>query len=357
MSCFLGDLVVDVHPSLLERKIIHFDMDAFYAAIEIRDEPSLRGKPVVVGGSPASRGVVCTASYEARRYGIRSAMACAHVARLCPDAIFIRPNFEKYHRVSQQIRTIFAQYTDMIEPLSLDEAYLDVTNNPQGLFAVRIARMVQEEIFESLGLTGSAGVAPNKLIAKIASDIHKPRGLTVVLPEHVERFMESLPLRKIHGVGPVTEKRLASAGLHNCRDVWALAYPKLEAKVGSLASWLYEASRGIDTRPVETNWVRKSLGRESTFGADILDPSKLRAELAPIASEVASDLREEGLRGRTITLKVRYADFTRVTRQRSLSEAIDDQATILSLAEHLLEATDAGRKKIRLLGIAVSNFE
>ena len=187
--------------------------------------------------------------------------------------------------------------------------------------------------------------------------MHKPRGITVVLPEQVMSFMEHLPLRKIHGVGPVTENRLAASGLHTCRDVWALAFPDLEARIGNLASWLYEASRGLDTRPVETEWVRKSLGHESTFGNDILEVSKLRAELAPIAAEVANDLQDEGLRGRTITLKVRYADFTRITRRRSLSEAIDDQATILSLAEHLLESTDAGRKKIRLLGIAVSNFE
>lgn len=347
----------EVHHSLFQRKIIHFDMDAFYAAIEIRDDPSLRGKPVVIGGSPDSRGVVCTASYEARRYGIRSAMACAHAARLCPDAIFVRPNFEKYSLVSQQIRSVFSQYTSLIEPLSLDEAYLDVTNNPQGLYAVRIARLVQEEIFDRLGLTGSAGVAPNKLVAKIASDLHKPRGLTVVLPEQVTAFMKSLPLRKIHGVGPVTEKRLLAAGLQTCCDVWALSFADLEARVGNLASWLYQSSRGLDMRPVETEWVRKSLGRESTFGKDILELPKLRAELAPIAAEVATDLRDEGLRGRTITLKVRYADFTRITRRRSLSEAVDDKATILRLAQDLLYSTEAGRKKIRLLGIAVSNFE
>src|SRR3989338_5154126 len=202
----------DIHPSLLKRKIIHFDMDAFYAAVEIRDDPRLQGKPIVIGGSPNSRSVVCTASYPARRYGIRSAMSCARAAFLCPEAIFIKPNFEKYKAASVQIREIFSRYTDLIEPLSLDEAYLDVTNNKLGLYAVQIAKRIKSDIVKELNLTGSAGVAPNKLVAKIASDLNKPDGLTIVLPHQVTEFMRNLPLRKINGIGPATEKRLHGAG-------------------------------------------------------------------------------------------------------------------------------------------------
>jgi DNA polymerase-4 len=345
------------HPSLLLRKIIHFDMDAFYASIEIRDDPALRGRPVIVGGPPNSRGVVCTASYEARKYGVRSAMACAQAARLCPEAVFIRPNFEKYSSASQQIRAIFRKYTPLIQPLSLDEAYLDVTDNVRGLYAVKIARLIQDEVFETLSLTGSAGVAPNKLLAKIASDIRKPRGLTVVLPEQAEAFMGALPLRKIHGIGPKTEQRLAAAGLATCRDVWGHSLAELEAKVGNMAEWLMERSRGLDDRPVETGRERKSLGHEETFAVDMLDLGAMRGELAAIARSVAEDLRDEEIKGRTITLKVRYGDFTRITRSQSLPFATDDEATIRDVAQGLLGATEAGRRRIRLLGIALSNLE
>jgi len=350
-------VAAEVHPSLCKRKIIHFDMDAFYASIEIRDDPLLQGKPVVVGGPPNSRAVVCTASYEARKFGIRSAMPCSQAARLCPQAIFLRPNFEKYSAASRQIRAIFQRYTALIEPLSLDEAYLDVTNNAAGLYAVRIARLIQEEVYATLHLTGSAGVASNKLVAKIASDMHKPRGLTVVLPEQVQSFMGPLLLRMIHGIGPATERRLAAAGLHQCADVWPLSLEELAMRVGDgMAEWLYWRSRGIDERPVQSHRVRKSLGREETFATDVLDMTELKAELKAIACEVAGDLRDHRLKGRTITLKVRYADFTRITRSQSLAVAVDDEQTICDMTQTLLHATDAGRRKIRLLGISVSNF-
>lgn len=345
-----------VHPSLLRRKIIHFDMDAYYASIEMRDDPTLQGRPVVVGGSPNSRGVVCTANYEARKYGIKSAMACSQAFRLCPGAVFLKPNFAKYSAVSQQIREVFYKYTPLVEPLSLDEAYLDVTNNQHGLYAVKIARLIQQEVYDITKLTGSAGVGPNKLLAKIASDLRKPHGLTVVLPEQAESFMGRLQLRKIHGIGPVTEKRLQAVGFNLCRDVWPFSLAALEAKVGSMAQWLYDGTRGLDDRPVEPSWERKSLGREETFGSDLLEVDALKAELVAIAANVARDIKKKALMARTITLKVRYADFKRITRSRSLSEPFDDVATIQDVAIRLLGSTEAGRRKIRLLGISVSNL-
>lgn len=331
-------------------------MDAFYASIEIRDNPSLKGKAVVIGGLPNSRAVVCTASYEARKFGIHSAMPCSQAARLCPQAIFLKPNFEKYVTASQQIRDIFRKFTPLIEPLSLDEAYLDVTNNEHGLFAVQIAKLIQEEILVKLQLTGSAGVAPNKLLAKIASDMNKPKGMTVVLPVQTENFMRQLPLRKIHGIGPVTEQRLAKAGLKTCCEVWPYSLAELTDKIGNMAEWLYERSRGIDLRPVETNWIRKSMGQEETFSTDILDLHVLRSELASIARALASDLQESKLKGRTITLKVKYADFKRITRSHSLQNVTNEESILLQVAAELLLATEAGQQKIRLLGISVSNF-
>lgn len=346
-----------IHPSLLLRKIIHFDMDAYYASIEIRDNPSLKGKPVVVGGSPNSRGVVSTASYEARKYGIHSAMACSQAARLCPSAIFVRPNFEKYTSVSQQIRKVFQSYTDLVEPLSLDEAYLDVTNNSLGLYAVKIARKIQEDILAQTGLTGSAGVAPNKLLAKIASDMNKPHGLTVILPDQALSFMEPLALRKIHGIGPATEQRLLSKGLKYCRDVWPYSVEQLTTMVGNMAEWLFMRSRGIDERSIETSRERKSLGREETFSVDYLDLEILNQELALIVEGVAGDLQKRGLKGKTITLKVKYGDFTRITRSQTIAAPTSDQGIIGSVAHHLMHNTEAGRRKIRLLGVSIANFE
>ena len=344
------------HPSLLLRKIIHFDMDAFYASVEIRDEPSLAGKPVVIGGPPNSRAVVLTASYEARKFGVHSAMPCSQALRLCPQAVFVRPNFEKYSAASEQIREVFRKYTPLVEPLSLDEAYLDVTGNPQGLYAARIARLIQSEILEKIQLTGSAGVAPNKLVAKIASDIKKPNGLTVVTPEKVLSFIGPLALRKIHGIGPVTEKRLAAAGLFRCSDVWGYSLEDLTQRIGNLAEWLHDGSRGIDERPVESSRERKSLGREETFSADVLDPEELKAQLAAIAREVAGDLKDEGVKGRTVTLKVKYGDFTRITRSRSFEEGTDDERTIREVVAALLGKTEAGKRRIRLVGISLSNL-
>lgn len=346
----------DIHPSLLMRKIIHFDMDAFYASIEMRDDPSLRSKPVIVGGSPTSRGVVCTASYEARKYGVHSAMACSQAKRLCPQAVFIRPNFAKYSEASQKIRAVFYKYTQIVEPLSLDEAYLDVTNNSEGLYAVKIAKRIQDEIYESLQLTGSAGVAPNKLLAKIASDLRKPKGLTVILPDKTMEFMKGLALRKIPGVGPVTEKRLAEQGFKLCSDIWPMSMENLKSRVGNLADWLYNRARGIDERAVQVSRVRKSLGHEETFAVDILDREQLYDELRLIIKNVSEDLSERNLSGRTVTLKVKYADFSQITRSHSVEVHVHEEAELAEIAFKLLELTEAGKRKIRLLGLSLSNL-
>ncbi len=346
-----------IHPSLLQRKIIHFDMDAFYAAVEVKHDPSLRGKALVIGGSPQSRAVVCTASYEARKFGVRSAMSCAQAARLCPEAIFLRPDFEKYSAASQAIHEVFQRFTPVIEPLSLDEAYLDVTDHAGGLYASKIARQIQEAIQDELQLSGSAGVAPNKLIAKIASDMHKPQGLTIVTPPQVLRFMEYLPLRRLHGIGPASEKRLLELGLVRCGDVWSWSEAQLEAALGQMGAWLYERSRGIDLRPVEVARERKSLGKEDTFAEDISDWGRLEEELVRLSEEVAEALERKGLRGRTIVLKVKYADFQRCTRSHSVSEATADRVVIEGIARQLLRMTEAGTRKIRLLGVSVSGLE
>ncbi len=349
-------VMTDIHPSLLKRKIIHVDMDAFYAAIEVRDDPTLKGKPVVVGGSPNSRAVVCTANYEARRFGIHSAMSCSRAYRLCPTVIFLPPNFAKYYDVSFQIREIFRRYTSLIEPLSLDEAFLDVTQNDRQLFATEIAKRIQRDIFSELRLTASAGVAPNKLLAKIASEMKKPAGLTVIRPAGVIPFMRELPLRKIHGVGPATEKRLAVEGFRVCADLWSHRVEALRTQLGNMADWLAPRSRGIDDRAVEPGRVRKSLGKEETFPVDILDISQLDIELDRLAIAVSRQLVDRRLKGRTITVKLKYADFSQCTRSHTRSTAVDDAATLCDIVRQLLRRTEAGSRTVRLIGLSISNF-
>jgi len=347
----------EIDPLLLKRKIIHFDMDAFYAAVEIRDNPSLQDKPLVIGGPPQSRSVVCTASYLARRYGIRSAMACSQAARLCSHAVFLPPDFQKYKAISNQIRSIFSRYTDLIEPLSLDEAYLDVTKNKMQLYAVQIAKRIKNEIKQELQLTGSAGVAPNKLVAKIASDINKPDGLTIVLPEQVTSFMAPLPLRKINGIGPATEKRLHQNNLYTCADVWQHSKENLIDLLGeNFGEWLYDSSRGIDDSAVETHWVRKSLGQEETFSEDTTDMPWLLKKLEDLSQEVSLDLKRNAFQGKTITLKVKYADFKQITRSQTLAHHTDTTHEIFDAVKILIEKTECGKKKVRLLGISVSHF-
>lgn len=354
--------MADPHPSLLERKIVHVDMDAFYAAVEIRDRPDLAEKPVIIGGSPQSRGVVAAANYVARKYGVRSAMACARAERLCPGAVFIRPDLEKYRSISGQIRAIMMRYAKMIEPVALDEAYLDVTDSPMRLLAVQTAIKIQQDIRSELGLSCSAGVAPNKLLAKIASDMKKPGGITVVLPADVESFMAPLSLRKINGVGPATEKRLANLGLHICQDVWQRSEVELNSKLGErMGIWLAQRSRGVDPRPVQTERIRKSLGCESTFASDIMAFEALQHELGRLVLELVRRMDKRKVQGRCMTLKVKYLDFSQVTRSRSVSSdepaiSWSDPDRIRNLALQLLGKTAAGQKPIRLIGLSLSNL-
>jgi DNA polymerase-4 len=346
-----------VHPSLLKRKIIHVDMDAFYAAVETRDNPALEGRPLVIGGHPQSRGVVCTASYAARKFGIRSAMSCARAYRLCPDAVFLPPNFHKYHQVSQQIRGIFARYTPLIEPLSLDEAYLDVTKTSSGLYAAQIGREIQSAVSQELRLSCSVGVAPNKLVAKIASEYRKPAGLTVVPPEKVAAFMQVLHVRNLFGVGPVTEKRLHAVGLLTCADIINAPMDLLENQLGSFAVWIRSAAQGIDERDVQTSRERKSFGREETFSKDLLHMDRLLEELRLLSEKISCDMQEKEISGRTLTLKVKYGDFQQITRSQTLTNATNSASEIFSASQRLLvERSEAGRRHIRLLGLSLSNF-
>ena len=331
-------------------------MDAFYANIEIRDRPDLKGRPVIVGGSPQSRGVVCTASYEARKFGVKSAMACSHAYRLCPDAVFLKPDFDKYTRVSQEIRTIFSHYTDKIEPLSLDEAYLDVTENNKGLYAVKVAQLIQQEVYETLKLTGSAGVAPNKMVAKIASDMKKPFGITVIQPKQVKGFMEHLPLRRIHGIGPASEKRLAACGLHTCKDVWGHSLLELSHLVGNQAEWLFNRARGIDDRDLSMSRVRKSIGRETTFATDSSDIKLLTEVLVKLSESLERSCLRGSYSGKTITLKVKFEDFTQITRSLTHSQHLSGKDEISFFAHSLLTQSWIG-KKVRLLGISLSNLQ
>jgi DNA polymerase-4 len=338
------------------RKIIHIDMDAFYASVEIRDNPALAGKPVIIGGLPSSRGVVATASYEARKFGIRSAMSSSIAARICPSAIFLKPDFEKYKAVSNQIHEIFGRYTNIIEPIALDEAYLDVTNPPCGSYAVQIAKKIHENIREELGLSCSAGIAGNKMLAKIASDLRKPGGISVILPDQVEDFMRHLPLRKINGVGTATEKKLLAHGLSTCKDAWDAGLNKLTQIFGQrMGTWLNERSRGIDMRPVQTSRIRKSIGCEKTFPKDAIGADEVKKELTAVALDLARRLERRNACGHTITLKVRYSDFTQVTRALTSSHTFKsgNPTAIIDCAQKLIEKTEAATRPVRLIGLSL----
>ncbi len=341
------------------RKIIHVDMDAFYAAIEQRDRPELKGKPVIVGGNPEGRGVVSTASYEARKFGIRSAMPAAQAKRLCPHAIFLRPDFEKYESVSQKIRSVLRHYAEKIQPVSLDEAYLEITQNKLKIQdPVELAILIKQNIKAVTHLTASAGVAPNKFLAKIASDMKKPDGLVTVYPEKIQEFLEPLPVRKIPGVGPVTEKKLHELGIETCGELFLKTKEELASHFGKFGYDLYEMARGIDESPVEVNVAPKQIGSEETYEKDLLDIKSMREKIELLAESVAIRLREENMRGKTITLKVKYADFTQITRSATLAHQTQDSKEISREAIELLKRkTEAGRRKIRLLGVSVSQFE
>jgi DNA polymerase-4 len=339
------------------RKIIHIDMDAFYAAVEQRDNPDLRGKPVVVGGNPHSRGVVSTCSYEARKFGIHSAMPARQAYKLCPHAIFVRPRFSAYKEVSRQIRDIFHEYTDLVEPLSLDEAFLDVTDNKKGIAsATRIACDIKNRICRVTGLTASAGVSYNKFLAKVASDMNKPNGLTVVPPGQGEQFVAVLPIRKFFGVGAVTEQKMLSLGIKTGGDLRKWTEEELTRHFGKAGAHYYNIARGLDERPVEPSRIRKSLGKEVTLGQDIDDIRQMLEILEKLTERVAEQLQRYGEKGCTITVKVKYHDFRLVTRSVSLQHPVNSAQEIMEEVPGLLRKTDAGRTKVRLLGVSISNF-
>jgi DNA polymerase IV len=338
------------------RRILHIDMDAFYASVEQRDQPELRGKPVVVGGDPDKRGVVAAASYEARTFGIRSAISMAKAVRLCPSLVIVHPDFTKYRAASQQVFEIFRRVTPLVEPMSLDEAYLDVTENIWGeTLAMNVARRVKDEIRTATGLTASAGVAPNKFLAKIASGWKKPDGLTVIAPERVETFLQGLPVDALWGVGPVTAKKLRARGIDKLVDVRAADLAMLRDTVGSLADWLQQLANGIDDRPVVADYEPKSSGSENTFAHDLSDIAEIRAEIDAMARDAASWLTRRAIFARTVTIKVRYHDFTTITRSHTAPPTRDEE-DIAARAVMLLDRTEAGQRPVRLLGVSVHNL-
>jgi DNA polymerase-4 len=338
------------------RRIIHVDMDAFYASVEQRDDPSLRGKPLVVGGQPNRRGVVAAASYEARAFGVHSAMSMARAVRLCPSLVIVPPDFARYKAASASVFTIFREVTPLVEPLSLDEAYLDVTENRWNEpLATPVARRLKQRILEETKLTASAGVAPNKFLAKIASGWQKPDGLTVISPERVEPFLQKLPVDALWGVGPVTAKKLRARGIERLVDVRQIPTPDLRQTVGSLAEWLQQLALGQDDRPVTPNRESKSAGSENTYAEDLTDLNRIKAEVEEMAGHAVAWLTRKVWLARTVTLKVRYDDFTTVTRSHSEAPT-RDRMSLTSRAVQLLARTEAGQRPIRLLGVSVHNF-
>jgi len=337
------------------RKIIHIDMDAFYASVEQRDNPELRGKPVAVGGG--HRGVVAAASYEARKFGIRSAMPSVTARRRCPDLIFVKPRFDAYREVSNQIRAIFADYTDLIEPLSLDEAYLDVSEDRPGLGSARaIAEDIRRRIREETGLTASAGVSYCKFIAKLASDYRKPDGLTVIRPDQGPGFVASLPVARFHGIGPVTARKMEALGIFTGADLRSWSLPELEARFGSSGFWYYRICRGIDEREVKPDRPYKSVSAERTFDEDLKQPERLAAELERIAGYAWARVERAEVAGRTVTLKVKFADFTISTRTRSFTAPVRNIHDFANAGQALLGSIVPVTKGVRLLGLGLHNL-
>lgn len=339
------------------RKIIHIDMDAFYASVEQRDHPELRGKAIAVGGSPEGRGgVVATCSYEARKFGVRSAMPSKKALQLCPQLIFIRPRFDAYKEVSQKVRSIFHLYTDLVEPLSLDEAYLDVTMDKLNIgSAIDIAHLIKQAIKEELQLTASAGISINKFFAKIASDMNKPDGFTFIGPSKIESFVESLPIEKFYGVGKVTAQKMKSLRIHNGSDLKKLSEEELVHHFGKAGRFYFRIARGIDDRPVEPNQETKSIGAEDTFPEDLITIDQMNAELEKIAPIVHRRLVAHQLKGRTITIKIKYSSFKINTRSKSFPVPVDDLSLIITTAKELLSNASM-EEGVRLLGISISNF-
>lgn len=338
-----------------QRKIIHIDMDAFYASVEQRDNPELRGCPIAVGHE-GERGVVAAASYEARKFGVHSAMSSLKAKRLCPNLIFVPGRMEVYKEVSEQIHDIFHEYTDIIEPLSLDEAYLDVTTNKQDIpLAVDIARQIKQKIREKYSLVASAGVSYNKLLAKIASDYRKPDGLCTIHPAQALSFIANLPIEKFWGVGPITAKRMHALGIHDGNHLRAWSLEGLTREFGKVGPLYYNFARGIDSRPVETIRIRKSIGCEHTLEKDINSHSAIIIELYHIASELINRLKGKEFKGNTLTLKVKFHNFTQITRSITQEKVLTQMDVILPLAKRLLSEVSYKECPIRLLGLSVSN--
>ncbi len=337
---------------------MHIDMDAFYASVEQRDFPELRGKPVVVGGRPESRGVVAACSYEARQFGVHSAMPCSRAVKLCKRAVFVPPRFDAYREASQGIHEVFKRYTDMIEPLSLDEAYLDVTDKAGEVgSATEVAQMIKKEIKAEVDLIASAGVSYNKFLAKIASDMDKPDGLYVIRPESAEAFVEQLEIRKFFGVGKVTEQKMHGLGIYTGADLKRFSEVELQTEFGQSGQYYYRVARGIDERPVRAHRTRKSIGNETTFESNILDKALIWQTLQRLAERVEAILESKQMAARTITLKLRYADFQLNTRSKTEPSLIVSKEDMLGLLPNLLRKTDAGTRAIRLIGITLSNLE
>ena len=340
------------------RKIIHIDMDAFYASVEQRDNLAYRGKPIVVGGRPEQRGAVAAASYEARKYGVRSAMPSRLAQQRCPGLIFVKPRFEIYRGISHQIREVFYGYTDLVEPLSLDEAYLDVTENKQAMpSAVAIARQIKQKIYSKTQLTATAGVSINKFLAKIASSMNKPDGLTLIPPEEAAPFIENLPIDKFHGVGQVTAAKMRNLGIHTGADLKRWSQVELVRRFGKVGQFYYRAARGEDVRPVNPNRIRKSIGAERSFAADLDSLAEMEAALRAIADDVSERMNAQHRKGHTLTLKIKYASYRQITRSRTLPRAIVPGSELRTLGLGLLQTHLTVGIPVRLLGLAVSNLE
>ena len=340
---------------LADRKIIHVDMDAFYASVEQHDNPDLRGKPIAVGGG-SDRGVVAAASYEARKYGVRSAMPSVTAKRLCPDLIFVKSRFDRYREVSAQIREIFHDYTDLVEPLSLDEAYLDVTENKYNFpSATIIAYEIRRRIYETTGITASAGISVNKFIAKIASDYNKPNGQKTIVPEEIIEFLEELEIRKFYGIGKVTAEKMYQFGIFTGKDLKRMSLEFLVENFGKSGSHYYKIVRGIHKSPVKPDRIRKSLGAERTFSENISSEVFMKERLIQIAEEIEKRIAKSDVSGKTVTLKIKYRDFKTQTRSKTLPYFIRDKHTILNTAIELMEQ-ESFRESVRLLGITLSNL-
>ncbi len=339
------------------RKILHIDMDAFFASVEQRDFPELRGKPVIVGGKPGSRGVVAACSYEARKFGVHSAMPCAQAAKLCKAAIFVPHRFDAYREASAQIHKVFKSYTQDIEPLSLDEAYLDVTEKAAEVgSATEVAKRIKSDIKTATELTASAGVSFNKFLAKIASDMDKPDGLFVIRPDAAQAFIEQLEIRKFFGVGKVTEQKMHKLGIYTGADLKALSKAQLQDYFGRSGEYYHNIARGIDERPVRAHRVRKSIGAETTFDQNLLDKALIWQRLVTLSERVGGSLQSKRKQALTVTLKVKYADFTLNTRSKTGVDRIATQAEILAVLPELLQKTEVGQRPIRLIGVSVSKL-